>query len=62
MDHIHFQKLRHALVARQDRDVADIRTITIPPYTPNYEEPKEFKVESLKRYGIPYSEAIKNLE
>ena len=62
VDHIRFQKPRHALVARQDGDVANIRTITIPAYSATDDDVEEFKVESLKRYGIPYSEAIKNLE
>ena len=62
VDHIRFQKPRHALVARQDGDVANIRTITIPKYSATEDDVEEFKVESLKRYGIPYSEAIKNLE
>ena len=56
--------IRHiaAVIARQEGDVADIRTITIPEYSASEEELENFKRESLMRYGIPHSEAIKNLD
>jgi len=62
VDHIRFQKPRHAAVARQDGDAANIRTITIPDYSATDGELEDFKRKSLKRYGIPRSEAIKNLD
>ncbi len=62
VDHIRLRKLRHAVVARLDGSVAEILTITIPPHTARDDELEDFERESLKRYGIPYSEVIKNLE
>lgn len=62
IDHIRFQKPRHAVVARQDGSVANITTTTIPAYSATDEQVEDFKAESLGRYGIPYAQALRNLE
>jgi len=50
------------MVALADGQVSTITTITIPPYQASDEEIEDFKTGSLRRAGIPYSEAVANLE
>ncbi len=62
VDRIRFLPPRHATVATQDGMVDTIRTITIPPYAALDEEVEEIRRESLKNYGIPYTQALRNLD
>ena len=61
VDRLRFQPARQATVSTRDGRVASIHTITIPPYTATDEQVETVKRNSLARYGIPYSEAEKNV-
>ena len=39
-----------------------MHTMTIPRYTATDEQVEDIRCESLARYGIPYAEAVQNLE
>lgn len=62
VDSIRFQPPRQALVATQEGVARTIQTVTIPPYTASMEEVEAVRQDSLERYGIPYAEAIRNLQ
>jgi hypothetical protein len=62
VDRLRFQPARRATVSTQDGRVVGIRTITIPRYMATDEQVEEVKRDSLKRYGIPFSEAKCNLQ
>jgi hypothetical protein len=62
VDQIRFQPPRQALVATHGGRVNTIQTITIPAYTATDEAVEELRKESLKRYGIPYRQAKRNVE
>ncbi len=62
VDQIRFQPPRQALVASHGGRVNTIQTITIPAYTATDEAVEELRKESLKRYGIPYRQAKRNVE
>lgn len=62
IDTLRFQRARQATVATQDGRVVTIRTITIPPYKATGEALEAVRRESLIRYGIPYAEAVQNVQ
>ena len=62
VDHIRFQPPRQAVISSQDGGVTEIRTISIPPYQVIEAAVEEARKDSLRRYGIPYSRAVSNLE
>jgi hypothetical protein len=61
IDKLRFQPPRYAMVASRDGKVASIRTVTIPSYSASDEEVEAIRQESLKRYGIPYNEAVNKM-
>jgi hypothetical protein len=62
VDRLRFQPPRRATVATHDGRVFSMRTMTIPRYTATDEQVEDIRRESLARYGIPYSEAVRNLQ
>lgn len=61
-DRLRFQPPRQAYVTTGERPAVPIITLNIPDYTATEEQIEEIRRESLKRYGIPYNEAKRNLE
>jgi len=49
-------------VASQDGWVVSLGTMNIPPYTATAEQVEEVRRESLARYGIPYTQAERNVQ
>ena len=62
VDRLRFQDPRRAMVANQAGEVSSIRTMTIPPHRVGDEEVENLRRSSLKRYAIPYREALRNVE
>ncbi|MBN1814475.1 MAG: TraM recognition domain-containing protein [Anaerolineae bacterium] len=62
VDRLRFQPPRRATVSTHDGRVVSMHTMTIPRYTATDEQVEEIRRESLARYGIPYAEAVRNLE
>ena len=62
VDRLRFQPARQATVSNQDGRVVTLRTTTIPPYTATDEQVEKVRRESAARYGIPYAEAVRNLQ
>jgi hypothetical protein len=62
VDKLRFQPPRCAMVASRDGKAASIRTITIPGYAASDEDVEAIRQESLRRYGIPYNEAVNNMD
>lgn len=62
VDRLRFQSARQATVASQDGRVVSLRTVTIPPYTATAEQVEVIRRESLARYGIPYTDAKRNVQ
>ena len=61
VDKLRFQPARQAMVASRDGSAASIKTITIPSYTATDEDVEAVRQESLRRYGMVYAQAKKNL-
>ncbi|MGC9395650.1 MAG: type IV secretory system conjugative DNA transfer family protein [Anaerolineae bacterium] len=62
VDRLRFQPARHATVAHRDGTVVRMKTLTIPRYTATDAQVEAVKCESLRRYGIPYAEAQRNVQ
>ena len=62
VDHLRFQKPRQATVATHDERVLHITTMTIPAYQATDAQVEALRIESLKRYGIPYDQAKQNVQ
>jgi hypothetical protein len=61
-DQLRFQPPRQAYVTTGERLAVPIITQNVPTYTAGEEEIEHIRRESLARYGIPYSEARRNVE
>jgi hypothetical protein len=61
IDQLRFQPPRQAVVSSREGEAVSIKTLTIPLYTATDEDIEAVRVASLKRYGIPYHEALKNV-
>lgn len=59
---LRFQKPRQATVATQDGKVVNIWTVGIPPYRATDEQVEAVRQESLRRHGIPYAQAQRNIQ
>ena len=61
-DRLRFQAPRQAIVASQERPAVTITTLAIPAYTATEEAIEAIRRESGARYGIPYSQARRQIE
>ncbi|MHB8626383.1 MAG: type IV secretory system conjugative DNA transfer family protein [Aggregatilineales bacterium] len=61
-DRLRFQKPRQASVATHDGKVVGIWTVGIPPYRASEKQVETVRRESLKRHGIPYAQALQNIQ
>ena len=61
VDTLRFQPARQAMVASRDGSAASIKTVTIPPYTATEDDIEAVRQESLRRYGMAYAQAVKNI-
>lgn len=62
VDRIRYQPARHAVVAHRDGSVVPMKTLTIPQYTATDQQVIALKKESMKRYGITYADAYRNVQ
>ena len=61
VDQLRFQPPRQAMVASRDGKAMSIKTVTIPPYTATDQDIETIRQESLRRYGIVYHQAVKQV-
>ena len=62
IDQLRFQPPRQAVVSSREGEAVSIRTISIPPYTVTAEAVEAFRRASLQQHGIPYAQALSNLQ
>lgn len=62
VDSLRFQKPRQATVATHDERVLRVTTMPIPEYRTTEDQVEVLRKESLSRYGIPYREALQNVQ
>ena len=62
IDRLRFQPARQVTVADLNGHVRSLRTITIPSYTATDEQVRVIQKGSASHYGIPYSEAERNVQ
>jgi hypothetical protein len=62
IDQLRFQPDRAALVTTPDGGVIHLTTMAIPKYTASEADIEAVRQESLVRYGIPYAQALKNIQ
>jgi hypothetical protein len=62
VDHLRFQPPRKAIISSHTGETASIRTITIPPYRAIDDDVEEIRIASLKKNGVPYDQALKNVD
>ncbi len=61
-DRLRGQPPRQATVATHDHRVINLKTITIPKPTATEQQVEEVRQDSLKRYGIPYTQAEQTVQ
>lgn len=61
IDSLRFQRPRRATIACEGRETATITTLPIPAYQVTESELAHLYQESLTRYGIPYTQAKRNV-